>query len=389
MKGNGPLSGIRVLDLTHVLNGPFCTMLLAHMGADVIKVEHGAGDRYRHSWMPPGADRDGYESLAVNANKRFISLNLKSEQGRRLFFDLASKSDVLVENFAVGTTSRLGIDYDAVKEINPRIIYASSNGYGSDGPYARVPAFAPTVMAIAGWMGKSWELSGTAGTRVLGIGDEAAGVSLALGVCAALYKRELTGEGERIEVAMQEALMGFMVSSLHTLFEGQEVGGRVMRCRDGYVSFHLPDMNDERFDRLAEELEHVEATSDPRFCSPEARRKNFGELQETLARWISDVPRDEFWQMCRRQGIAAAPVLSVAEAVADENMVARRSFVEVDHPKAGKVKLLRPWIRFRNAPTGIWNASRNVGEDNRQVYSEMLGLIDDEVERLAKEDVIS
>ncbi len=249
----GPLEGVRVLDLTHVLNGPFATMLLAHMGAEVLKVEYGEGDRYRHSWMAPDAGRDGYEFLAVNANKKCITLNMKHPEGREIFERLLAKSDVLVENFSIGVMDRLGFSYEELKKINPRVIYAVARGFGETGPYANMRAFAPTVMASAGWANAAWELSGRPGTRVLGIGDEAAGVSLALGVCAALFARERTGEGTKIEISMQEALLGFMVSTLHTLFEGNPVGSRYFECADGYVSFHLPDISDE----LWRELDHL------------------------------------------------------------------------------------------------------------------------------------
>ena len=147
----GPLSGVRVLDLTHVLNGPFCTMLLAHLGAEVLKVEHGSGDRFRHAWMPPDAKHDGYEFLMVNSNKKGITLNLKHEKGCNLFRELVKKSDVLAENFTVGVMERLGFGYETLHELNPRLIYACSRGYGESGPYKHVRANAATIMAMSGW----------------------------------------------------------------------------------------------------------------------------------------------------------------------------------------------------------------------------------------------
>src|SRR5579862_1892081 len=222
----GVLAGIRVLDLSHMLNGPFCTMLLGHMGAEVIKLEHGEGDGFRYVWMPVDADHDAYEFLVVNSNKKGITLNLKSERGRELFLELVRRSDVIVENFSLGVMDRLGLSYDQLSDINPRLVYATSKGYGETGPFAHVRAYAPTIMARSGWLESAWRTSGVRGTKVLGIGDEAAGVSLALGIVAALYAREHTGVGQKIEVSMQEALMGFMVQSFHTHFEGVEVGGR-------------------------------------------------------------------------------------------------------------------------------------------------------------------
>src|SRR5581483_2140325 len=161
---SGPLLGVRVLDLTHVLNGPFCTMLLAHMGADVLKLEYGGGDRFRHAWMPIDADHDGYEFLAVNANKRGFTLNLKHERGRALFLELVERSDVVVENFSVGVMDLLGLSYEELRAVNPGIVYAASRGFGDSGPHAVRRANAQTIMASTGWTNATWEFSGRPGT---------------------------------------------------------------------------------------------------------------------------------------------------------------------------------------------------------------------------------
>jgi crotonobetainyl-CoA:carnitine CoA-transferase CaiB-like acyl-CoA transferase len=378
----GPLTGVRVLDLTHVLNGPFATMLLAHMGAEVLKVEYGAGDRYRHSWMPPDAGRDGYEFLAINANKKCITLNLKHPEGRTIFERLLAQSDVLVENFAPGAMDRLGLSYDTLKEINPRVIYAVARGYGETGPYAHMRAFAPTVMASAGWVDTAWKFSGRPGTKVLGIGDEAAGVSLALGICAALYARGTTGLGTKVEISMQEAMLGFMVSTLHTHFEGQPVGGRYFECADGYVSFHLPDMRDELWTSLATALGHEDAVTDPRFVDRATRRRHFPQVQDKIAEMVRGHTRAQLWEIFKQFGIASSPVRSIAEVVDNEHIKARGAFVEVEHPQAGTLQLLRPWIRFSETPTVIDHAGPAIGEHNAEVYKELLGIDDAKLHEL-------
>ena len=378
----GPLSGVRVLDLTHVLNGPFATMLLGHMGAEVLKVEYGKGDRYRHSWMLPDAGRDGYEFLAINANKKCITLNLKHPEGRDLFERLLARSDVLVENFAHGAMERLGYGYEALKAINPRVIYAVARGYGETGPNARMRAFAPTVMASAGWVDTAWKFSGQPGTKVLGIGDEAAGVSLALGIVSALYSRERTGQGTKIEISMQEAMLGFMVNTLHTLFEGQPVGGRYFACADGHVSFHLPDMPDELWRNLTAALGHEDAATDPRFDSPAARRRNFPQVQEEVAEMVRGHSRAELWEIFKTYKLASHPVLSIAEVVESEHIKDRGAFVSVEHPTAGTLRLLRPWIRFSEMPTSIDHAGSAVGEDNAVVYRDLLGIDEDRLREL-------
>ena len=379
---SGPLSGVRILDLTHVLNGPFATMLLAHMGAEVLKVEYGEGDRYRHSWMPPDAGRDGYEFLAVNANKKCITLNMKHPQGRDIFERLLAKSDVLVENFSIGVMDRLGYSYDELKKKHPKLIYGSARGFGDSGPYANMRAYAPTVMASAGWAYAAWQHSGAPGKKALGIGDEAAGVSLALGICAALFARERTGEGTKIEISMQESLLGFMVGTLHTHFEGNPVGSRYFQCADGHVSFHLPDISDEMWSNLATSLNHPEVLTDPRFENAAARRRHLPQVQEKVAEMVRDHTRADLWAIFRKYGLGSFPVLSIAEVVDDEHIKARGAFVEVQHEQAGVLKLLRPWIRFDNSPTAIRHAGPAIGEHNAEVYKELLGFDDRKLREL-------
>jgi crotonobetainyl-CoA:carnitine CoA-transferase CaiB-like acyl-CoA transferase len=384
----GPLVGLRVIDLTHVLNGPFATMMLAHMGADVLKIEHGQGDRFRHAWMAVDADHDGYEFLVVNANKRGITLNLKHEKGKQIFLDLVKDADVVVENFSIGVMERLGLSYERLREVNPRLIYASSKGYGEDGPAAHLRANAATIMAATGWTNAGWAFAGTEGTIPQGIGDEAAGVSLAVGILAALYGRAQTGVGQRIEVSMQEALLGFMVSNFHTLFEQRRVGALPKRCADGYVAFHLPDMSQELWSAFATALGHPEAIHDPRFETVQSRRENYAQWDEMVATWVRSSTRAELAQVFLDTGISAAPVKSLAEVVEDDHLRERRAFVEVDDPKAGTITMLSPWIRFSDTPAAIRTSAPEVGQHNDEVYAELLGLGEAELAELRAEGVI-
>ncbi|GLT00694.1 CoA transferase [Sphingobium jiangsuense] len=371
----GPLQGVRILDLSHVLNGPFATMLLAHMGAEVIKVEQrDAPDRFRHAWMPVDADHDGYEFLVVNANKRCITLNLKNEDGRKLFLDLVRKSDVVVENFSTGVMDRLGFGYEQLKEVNPSIIFASSKGYGETGPYAGLRSFATIAMAMSGWADASWKLSGARGTQVFGPGDEAAGVSMALGICAALYHRAMTGRGQKIEVSMQEALMGFMVSHFHEHFEGMGPAGAYMESKDGHIATHLPDMTDALFLKYSTALGHPEAIEDPRFATVAKRRENLKLLQNTVAEWMRKFTSHELFEIFSEQKVPAGPVLTIPEILDDPHIKAREAFVGVHHDEAGDLTLLAPWVRFSDTPARIDHAGAAVGQHNEEVYRELLGL---------------
>ena len=233
----GALAGIRIVDLTHVLNGPFCTLLLGHMGAEVIKIENGPGDRYRRSWLPKNVKRDSYNFIAMNSNKKGVNINLKAQEGKVLFRRLIEKSDILVENFGSEVMERLGLGYDDLSKINPRLIYACSRGYGETGPYKHVRANAGTIQAITGWTDEQMRLAGKPGILGPGNGDEIAGVSMCVGILAALYERERSGKGQKIEVSMQEALLGFMAPILHTHFEGRQVSCPPKACADGYFFF--------------------------------------------------------------------------------------------------------------------------------------------------------
>lgn len=384
----GPLSGVRVLDLTHVLNGPFGTVLLAHMGAEVLKVEYGEGDRFRHSWMPPDAKRDGYEFLMVNSNKKGITLNLKHEKGRGLFRELVKKSDVVTENFALGVMDRLGFGYETLRELNPRIIYAYSRGFGETGPYKHVRANASTIMAMSGWQYAAQQLAGVPGVKAMGIGDEAGGVSVALGVCAALYAREVTGKGQKIEVAMQEAIMGFMASTFHTHFEGRSVGQPPRQCADGHYAFHLPDVTDDLWRGLCISMDGPELADDRRFATEKARRQNYQEVEEIVSQWVASKTRQELWETFSKFGLSSAPVLNVGEVIEDPHIKARQAFVQVEHPQAGTLTLLAPWIRFSETPSAITRAAPLMGQDNSAVYSELLRLTEAEIRQLADEGAI-
>ena len=384
----GPLSGVRVLDLTHVLNGPFCTMLLAHLGAEVLKVEHGSGDRFRHAWMPPDAKHDGYEFLMVNSNKKGITLNLKHEKGGKLFRELAKKSDVLVENFTVGVMERLGFGYETLHELNPRLIYACSRGYGETGPYKHVRANAATIMAMSGWQYAAQEHAAKPGMKAMGIGDEAAGFSVALAICAALYAREQTGTGQKIEVSMQEALMGFMVSSFHTLFEDRKVGNPPKECADGHYAFHLPDVTDELWVKLCAAMGTPEVVKDPRFATSKVRRQNHEEVEALVSKWVRGKSRRELWDTLSSFGLSSGMVLSLGEVVEDPHIQARQAFVDVEHPEAGIIKLLAPWMRFSATQGMINNPAPLIRQHNDEVFSTLLGLSDTEIKQLSEDGAI-
>lgn len=385
---SGPLDGVRVIDLTHVLNGPFGCVLLAHLGAEVIKVEPREGDRYRRAWMPAGVRRDSYAFMAVNSNKRSVTLNLKSERGKELLRELVAGADVLVENFSAGVLDRLGFGYEVLSELNPRLVYAFSRGFGDSGPYAHVRSNAAINMAMTGWTACSQEMSGARNRGILGVGDEASGVSMALGICAALYERERSGRGQMIEISMQEALLGFMSGSLHGHFEGIHPASPPKRCLDGDYSISLTAMSDDQMVQLLAAMGISELAGDERFATVSARRANSAELETIFSQWIEGRTRSQVWEAMSAAGISSGPVLSLGEVLEDEHLNVRGAFVEVEHPEAGNIKLVAPWIRFSETPAEISRVAPTLGQDNHEVYGNILGLQETELAQLEHDGVI-
>ena len=382
------LQDLRVIDFTHALAGPFCAMLLGHLGADIIKVEPPNGDEFRRLWMPPGATVDAYESLWINVNKKSIVLNLKTPKGVELARRLIARADVLVENYQKGVMERFGLDYDSVKALNPRLIYACSRGYGEWGPYANYGNTAASNNSIAGWLHSAWKNNGATGTKTLGIGDEAAGVSLAVGILAALHARERTGEGQKIEVSMQEAVLGFMTSSMHEHFTGVLVGNRPMKVADGYFTLRVPEMNDAVWGEVARLMDRSDLLQDARFATAAARREHRGELEELVKTWASGKTRREIWDGLRELDYFGAPVLSVGEVMEDRHIKERGAFVERDHPTAGSTKLLAPWIHLSKTPPSIHADAPAIGQHTDEVLGGILGLTRDELADLRAQGIV-
>jgi crotonobetainyl-CoA:carnitine CoA-transferase CaiB-like acyl-CoA transferase len=383
----GALQDLRVIDFTHALAGPFCVMLLGHLGADIIKVEPPKGDEFRRLWMPPGATTDAYESLWINVNKKSIVLTLKTPKGVELARRLIARADVLVENYQKGVMARFGLDYDSVKDLNPRLIYACSRGYGEWGPYANYGNTAASNNSIAGWTHSAWKNNAATGTKTLGVGDEAAGVSIALGILAALHARERTGEGQKVEVSMQEAVLGFMISSMHEYFTGVGVGNRPMKVADGYFTLRVPEMSDSVWAQVAQLMGENDLVQDSRFATIAARRQHRAELEELVRTWASGKTRQEIWDGLRELDYFGAPVLSIGEVMEDRHIKERRAFIERDHPTAGPTTLLAPWIHLSKTPPSIHDDAPLIGQHTDEVLGGLLGLTRDELADLRAQGV--
>lgn len=384
----GALDDIRVIDFTHALNGPFCTMLLGHMGAEIIKIEPPGGDGFRRSWMPPAAKVDAYEFLWINVNKKSVVLNLKTARAVELARQLIAKADVVVENYHAGQMEKFGLGYEDLRKINPRVIYSCSRGFGESGPYKDYGSTAHTNNSMTGWTHTGWNYSGAPGTKAIGIGDEAAGVSMVCGILAALHARERTGEGQRIVVSMQEALLGFMISEFHEHFIGIEIGNKPVPVADGYFTLRIPDLSDRGWIDLAKFMERDDLIEDARFATAPARKQHRSELYDLIRSWMRGKNRQELWNGLRNIDYFGAPVLSMGEVLEDAHIKARQAFIERNHPKAGPTTLLAPWIHMSKTPPSIRADAPLLGQHTDEVLGAILGLNSSELTTLRAENVI-
>jgi crotonobetainyl-CoA:carnitine CoA-transferase CaiB-like acyl-CoA transferase len=283
---------------------------------------------------------------------------------------------------------RFGLDYESVKDLNPRLIYACSRGYGEWGPYASYGNTAASNNGMTGWTHTAWGYAGASGTKALGIGDEAAGVSMALGIVAALYARERNGEGQKIVVSMQEAVLGFMISSLHEYFTGNNVGNWPIKVADGYFTLRIPDMSDAVWAQLARLMDQEDLIEDRRFATMAARRQHRAELEQKLKTWACRKNRQELWEELRNLDYFGAPVLSTAEVLNDPHIQARHAFIERDHPTAGPTTLLAPWIHFSKTPASIHEDAPAIGQHTEEVLGRLLGLCAADLNELRAQSVI-
>lgn len=391
------LEDVRVLDLSRVLAGPFCGMLLGDMGADVIKIETpNKGDDSRQN--PPFINGESCYFMNLNRNKRGITLNLKTQQGKKIFLDLVKDSDVVIENFRPGVMERLGLGYDELKKVNPSIVYGCVSGFGHYGPYMDRGGYDIIGQAMSGLMSTTgWPDSGPTRTGTA-ISDVLAGLSVTIGILAAVLEARKTGLGQLVDVALVDST----VASLEIINQIYLATGRIPArignryesvypydsfvCADG--DFVIACGNDALFQKLAVLMEKPELPEDPRFCSNPLRVKNHQLLKPIVEQWTKQWKRDDLVARILDAGIPAAPINTIADTVKDPHIAgAREMFVEVDHPVAGKMKLTGNHIKFSRSDTKIRLPAPTLGQHNTQILSEM-GYLPEEIAQLQQEGVI-
>jgi formyl-CoA transferase len=372
------LEGIRVLDVTQVMAGPFCAMQLCDMGADVIKVEPPRGDSTRHMAGASGLDSAAFN--AVNRGKRGIVLDLKRDAGREAFRRLIVRSDILIENFRPGVMHELGFDYDSLKEDFPALIYASISGYGQTGPSRAKGGFDLVAQGVSGLM----SVTGEPGRPPVKVGvpitDLGAGLFALAGILAALHHRERTGLGQHVDASLVEAGIAFSAWEAAQYFgDGitpQPLGSahrllapyQAVRCADGYIT--LGAANDRLFARLSELLGHPEWTSDPRYRDATARVRNRPELIGEIEAITERQPRAHWTRLFEDNGLPCGPINTYAEAFADPQIRARGMVVEVDHPALGRLRAPGSPIKLSATPTVATRRAPLLGEHTAEVLRE-------------------
>jgi CoA:oxalate CoA-transferase len=395
---HAPLEGIKVLDLSRVLAGPFCCMLLGDMGADVVKVERvGRGDDVRSV-----GDKVGGESLyflMMNRNKRGVTVDFHHPEGIALLKSLVREADVLVENFRAGTMEKMGCGYDVLKEINPRLIMASISGFGQDGPYADYACYDMIAQAMSGLMDMTGEPDRppvTTGTFVV---DYSTGLYAAFGILGALRARDLTGVGQHVDVALLDTAVSFLITAIpEYLLLGKKMSRRgnrdrycapanLFRAKDGRWVF-IASATDALFPRLLKVMGREEILKDPRFAKNDARMKHVDEGEALLADWVKLRTADEVVGLVRGAGLPCAKVATIDEVVDDPQVRHREMLVEIEHPTVGRFPMHGLNVHYSDTRQTIRRAPPLLGQHNEEVYGEWLGLASGAVEQLKANGVI-
>ena len=396
---NGLLHGIRIIDLTRVLAGPYCTMMLGDLGADVIKVEvPGRGDDTRH-WGPPFAE--GGESayfISANRNKRSLSLDLKSPQGLQILKDLIRQGDVLVDNFKAGTLERLGLDYTAMQALRPGLIYCTITGYGYSGPYRDRPGYDFMAQALGGIMSITGPEQGDPVRVGVAITDIMTGIFASNAIMAALFARERTGDGQRIDMSLldsQVATLSYVASNY--LISGQPP----QRFGNGhpnivpYQSFEASDKhiafaagNDLQWEKFCLAVGQEDWITDDRFSTNSQRVKNRAVIIPLLDELFLSKNAAEWIALCEQVGIPAAPINSVEDVFQNPQVQARQRVIHTDHPTAGNIPLVASPLNILTDPPTVRYPPPLLGQHTEEILRDLLNLSSDDIKHLQDNHVV-
>ncbi|WP_459616648.1 CaiB/BaiF CoA transferase family protein [Bordetella sp. 2513F-2] len=400
-----PLTGIRVLDLTRVLAGPWCTQNLADLGAEVVKIERpGAGDDTR-AWGPPYLrDAEGNETteaayyLSANRNKLSVALDIATPRGAELVRELAAQSDILVENFKVGGLRKYGLDYESLREVNPGLIYCSITGFGQTGPYASRPGYDFMIQGMGGLMsitGERDDLPGGGPQKAgVAVADLMTGMYATVGILAALHERARSGLGQHVDMALLDCQVAMLANqNLNYMTSGKAprragnahqnlVPYQVFAASDGHLIVAVG--NDSQFRNYCRVIGMPELSQDPRFATNPQRVQNRDALVPLLAERMATGERDMWLARLEEAGVPAGPINTLDQVYQDPHVLARGMRRELPHPAAGTVPIAASPLKLSGSPVEYRRAPPMLGEHTRQVLAERLGLSDDEIDALAQ-----
>ena len=392
----GPLQGIKVIDLTRVLAGPFCTMTLADLGAEIIKIEKpGTGDDSRA--FGPHLHGESAYFMSINRGKKSLTLDLKTEKGKEIFLQLVEKADVVVENFKPGVMKKLGLDYDKLKAINPRLIYCASSGFGQTGPYSARPAYDLIIQGMGGLM----SITGPDASQPTKVGssiaDIFAGVFSAIGILSALYSRSQTGKGQMVDVAMLDCMVAILENAI-ARFTGSGVdpvpiGNRhpsiapftSVKTSDGYINIACG--NDALWAKLCEIIGRLDLVADPRFVSNRSRCDHMTDLLPMLNEAMAGQSSEYWLEKLEAGHVPAGPINSISQVLADPQVLARNMLLELAHPVAGLVKMPGSPVKLSETPAEINLPAPVLGQHNEEILV-ALGYSVEQIEGFRSQAVI-
>jgi crotonobetainyl-CoA:carnitine CoA-transferase CaiB-like acyl-CoA transferase len=391
------LDGVTVLELGQIYNVPYCALLLAHLGARVIKVEPPGGEPARHR----AGGQDATPFVMLNSGKESMRINLKVPAGRDVLLKLIADADVLVENYRAGTLDKLGLGYDVLRDVNARIILASGRGFSSKGPHARLAAMDLTVQAMTGVMAATGFADQPPVKAGPAIADFIGGVHLFAAILAALFQRERTGRGQRLEVAMQDALLPALASNLSALLDangalpertGNRHGGLALcpyntyPAKDGWVAIFCA--TDRQWVTLCGLFERPDLAEDPSLETGPGRARRMVEIDSIVGDWTSRRTRAECLETLGPAGIPASPVMALREVIDDPQIAASDMLRTVEHPRRGRMRVFGNPLNLSDSPHRPLTVAPALGEHTRDVLRERLGLSDAQIDALAEQGAI-
>ena len=395
---SGPLAGVRVLDLTRILAGPYATSLLADMGADVVKVERpGDGDETRQ--MAPSQAGESHYFMSINRNKRGIAVDMKQPAGRQVVLDLARVSDVCIENFRPGVAGRLGLDYESVKAVRPDVVYCSISAYGQTGPYAGRSAFDVAIQAMGGAMSVTGEPGGRPLRMGLPMADLSAGLFAALGILAAVVERQRTGEGQLVDISMMDAMVGLLTQYAGRYFmTGEDVppvgSGHpsvspygTYETLDGHIV--IANLGEAFWPKIARAIGHPELVDDPRYRTNPERVSRRAEVDALVNAATRKRTTAEWEAIFEKADVPHAPVLKVSQVLTHPQVLAREMVTEVEHATLGRIPATGRAIRFGAHGREMMRASPVLGQHTDEVLREVLGYDRARVDELRESGIIA